>query len=72
MSWDKDIKKLEKYFSAAEMPIHPLRLNEASWITNVSKFVKSHLDIVKANSGNKTYKPYLDRLKELKKLLENN
>jgi hypothetical protein len=67
--WDQNIDELEKFFSGIELPTGPLRLDKCSQITNIELFIKSHLDIVKAQNGNKRYLPYLDRLNELKSKL---
>ena len=46
----------------------PIILDSCTTITNVNKFIKSHLTILKANSGKETFKPYYDRLKKLLEL----
>lgn len=69
MSWNKDIKELEAYFKKIAIPTEPLKLNPYSTIKDCSLFIKSHLATVKANNGNLTYLPYLNRLKELKDFL---
>jgi hypothetical protein len=38
-------------------------------IVNVPLFIESHLARVKAHNGNPTFKPYLDRLEELKSII---
>lgn len=68
-SWDHDITELESFFKNSTLPEHELRLNSYSTITNVPNFIKSHLSIVKAQSGNPGYKPYFDSLIELKEKL---
>jgi len=35
-------------------------------------FIESHFATVKAHNGNRTFLPYLDRLKELKQVLTTN
>lgn len=47
-------------------------LNPHTKIEDVNMFVKSHLSIVKANLGKKTFRPYYDRLFELKQLIDKN
>jgi len=68
-SWDLDITELGTYFKTATLPTDPVRLNQCSTITDVYLFVRSHLSIVETHNGNKTFLPYLDRLKELKQYL---
>jgi hypothetical protein len=63
-------KELEAYFKSIELP-KSLRLNKSAMINNVDKFIKSHLQVVLHNSKKKVYKPYLDRLEELKTIIEN-
>ncbi|MCK9291654.1 MAG: hypothetical protein WCR58_12310 [Bacteroidales bacterium] len=69
--WSNEIMELENYFSGIELPTYPVRLNQCSVITDCSLFVESHLSVVKANNGNKTYSPYLDGLIEFKNILTN-
>ncbi|MCK4661989.1 MAG: hypothetical protein KAT68_03945 [Bacteroidales bacterium] len=71
-SREKDINELETFFASMQLPTEPIKLNSWSTITDVSKFIEGHLPIVKANNGNKTFKPYLDRLHELKQYLIRN
>ena len=64
-----DIEELEAFFHDAELPSEPIRLDACTVITNVSLFIESHLSYVKAHDGNDRYMPYLDRLRELKRVL---
>jgi hypothetical protein len=64
--WTPDIADLESYFAAAQLPGGPVLLNECTTITDCSLFIWSHLATVKANNGNITFQPFIDRLKELK------
>lgn len=68
-SWEKDIAELEKYFVAIELPTQPVKLNPWSTIEDCSLFVESSFETVKRNNGTQIFLPYLDRLKELKKIL---
>ena len=68
-NWSNDIAELEKYFETIEIPNPPIKLNEWTTIADCPLFVESHLATVKANKGNKTFLPYLNRLKELKQIL---
>lgn len=67
--WNNDIKKLEVYFSKKELPQYPIRIKEGEAISGCGKFIKSHFRIIKANNGNNTFLPYLNRLKQLQKAL---
>ena len=68
-SWEQDITELENYFAGIAIPTQPLKLNKCSTIINCSLFIESHFETVKANSGNRTFLPYLNRLQELKQIL---
>lgn len=67
----KELEDLQAYFDKATIPTEPVRLNKAATINNCNDFIKSHLSVAHANIGNPTYKPYTDRLKEFKAILEN-
>ena len=69
ISWSNDIAELENYFASIELPTQPVKLNGCSTITDCSLFIESHLAIVKANNGKRTFLPYLNRLQELKQVL---
>ena len=43
-------------------PIKPIKLDHATRITNVGRFVKTGIEIAEANAGNKAYYPYIERL----------
>ena len=68
-SWEQEITELENYFTGITIPTKPLKLNNCSTIINCSFFIESHFATVKANNGNKTYLPHLNRLQELKQAL---
>jgi hypothetical protein len=67
--WSNDISDMEKFFTTIQTPTFPIKLNHYTTITNIPLFLDSSLTIVKANNGNRTYLPYLNRLRELKTLL---
>lgn len=70
LNWDKKIKELEAYFLSIELPTKPIKLNKCSSVNNCSLLIKNHLATVRANNGNKTFKPYLNRLINLKQELQ--
>jgi len=70
--WDEKIKELERFFQAVKLPTEPIKLNQCTKITDISKFINSHLAIAKSQNGNKRYRPYLERLIELKAILTKN
>jgi hypothetical protein len=63
-----DIEELEYYFTEANLPTGPVQLNSWTRIDNISLFLESSLATVKANIGEKTFKPYFDLLVELKNI----
>jgi len=68
-NWRQEIAELEKFFATTPLPTTPVRISPEAVITDISTFLDSHLSIVKAKNGNKRYQPYLDRLRELKRVL---
>lgn len=60
------IDELEEFFATAEIKW----LSDCERIKAANKFIKSHLEYLKSNSGNKAYMPYYDRLVKIKKILE--
>jgi len=66
---DWDLKELENYFLKIQIPAQPVKLNQYSEIQNVALFIENHFATVKANNGKQTFLPYLNRLQELKDLI---
>lgn len=71
-SWDQVITELETFFTGMTLTTQPIKLNPCSTITDVSIFIDSHFATVKANNGNRTFLPYLQRMQELKEYLNTN
>lgn len=71
-NWEKDITELENYFTGIALPTQPVKLNQCSTVINVSLFIESHFSTVKANKGKRAFKPYLNRLQELKQVFATN
>jgi hypothetical protein len=67
--WEQDITELENYYTGIALPTQPVKLNGFCTITNCSSFIESHFATVKANNGNRTFLPHLNRLQELKQVL---
>jgi hypothetical protein len=65
-NWDELINELEMYFKTISLPTEPINIDPCTRVNSVSSFVDSHLSIVKAQNGNPTFKPYLNRLQQLK------
>lgn len=66
---ENSLHDVEKFFSRDDLP-KELRVSQHLKINNVKGFAKSHLEIFKAQKGNKVYKPYWERLLYVKKELE--
>ncbi len=71
-NWTIELTELETFFASTTLPAGPVVLNECMTVTDCPSFIRSHLATVKANNGNKTFLPHLERLKALKLLFENN
>lgn len=69
MNWTKQITDLRKFYNSIDIPTQTIQLKSGETITDCFKFIKSHITIVKANNGIDRFKPYLDRLEELKEKL---
>lgn len=65
-NWSNAIAELEYFFTSIEIPTQPIKLNRCSTITNCFQFIESHLSTVKANNGNYSFYPFLNRLQLLK------
>ena len=71
-TWDKEIKGLVQYFETSTLPPQPVKLNQCTTVTDVQQFISSHLAIVQANNGKRTFLPYLNRLQSLRQYLTTN
>lgn len=69
--WNNEIREIEAFFQSTETPSKPILLNNNERVPNIDVLVKNHLLTVKANNGNVTFLPYLNRLRELKNKLIN-
>jgi VirE N-terminal domain/Primase C terminal 2 (PriCT-2) len=69
--WSSEITELEQFFKTVKLPSGSIQLDSCSKITDLPLFVESHLSVLKAQNGNMRYKPYLDRLKEVKRIMSN-
>ena len=67
-----DVEGVESFFQKTELPTKPIKLNQCSTIINIETFIESHLDISKAHNGIPVYKPYFERLIQLREILRIN
>jgi hypothetical protein len=63
------LDEIEAYLKDAELPEY-IQLSNAERITDVRKFVNSHISTLRANSGNRTFLPHYNRLLALVKILQ--
>lgn len=69
ITWEKDILELETFFNNTTLPTTPIKLETATTVTDAKSFITAHLEYIKSNNGNLTFKPYLNRLHQLKRIL---
>ena len=69
-SWEQNITELENYFAGIAVPTQPVKLNPYSTVINCSLFIESHFATLKANNGQRTFLPYLNRLLEFKGIIQ--
>ena len=65
------LKQLEVYFIIKQLNSDTIYLEEGTTLINQDKFVKSHISALKANSGNRTFLPFYDRLIKFYKIIKN-
>lgn len=61
-----DVADLETFFASITLPTGPVELSQCETITDVSTFVESHLQYIRANTDKRAYLPYLARLRRFK------
>ena len=62
------LTELETYFKTQTLP-KQVKLSQCETIVDAPKFVASHIEVLKANSGNCAYLPFWDRINKLHELL---
>ena len=55
------LNRLEKELKAMTFP-EQVRISKCELITNVPQMIDSHIKVLKANTGNRLFMPYYDRL----------
>jgi len=65
----KEVEELEEIFGKATLPTTPITLNPGEMITDVERFVTSHLKIIKAHKGRGIAKPHIYRLRKVQEIL---
>ena len=64
-----NLEPLRKFFDEVELPEGDVRLDQCTVITNVKRFIGSHLETLEANNGKMLFIPYGQRLSKLKNIL---
>jgi len=57
-----DLTELETFFKTVKQWPENIKLDACSTVTDIEKFVKNHLTIVRASNGKESFKHYLGRL----------
>ena len=63
------LAELKQFFSSHPLPTQ-LRVSRAILISDLRKFVESHLHIIEAREGIPAFACFIDRLIEVKEILE--
>ncbi|WP_420401358.1 DUF6965 family protein [Flagellimonas sp.] len=66
------VDELVGFFKEAELPAGPINLSSSVTITDLGKFVETSLHTVKLHNGKSVYRPYYNRLEQLKNYLIKN
>ena len=69
-SWELQLNGLEKYFTKLILPKEPILLSPGVTVFRIDTFIQSHLETLKANEGNKYFLPHLNRLQDLKSIID--
>ncbi len=64
-----NVTELEEFFNSMEPVTGPVRIDCCTVVNDVQKFIKAELTIVKAHNGQYRYRPYFERLLQLKIVL---
>lgn len=67
--WQERVNRLSHFFERATLPTI-LELSACAKITDVQKFVQSHLSIIQSQQNKGIYLPYLERLEQVEQLIK--
>lgn len=62
------IEELEDYFNSAQLPAQ-IELHKSTRITNVRKFIDSHLAVLRQNGERGPFGAFFDRLLQVKTIV---
>jgi hypothetical protein len=64
-----DLKDVESFWANHQPPAGPIRLNAETLVVNPATLVRGHLAMLRANAGIPAFRPYLNRLIQLKQII---
>ena len=64
-----DMEGVRAYFDAVELP-QEVALDECTHIFDIRKFIRNHYFICVRNNGKPSFRPYYERLKKLKQVID--
>jgi len=64
------VEELIKYSETHKFKKETLIIRKGATVTNRKQYFMSNLAVVRGNRGNKTFKPYYDRLLEFMKIVK--
>ena len=67
----QSFEEIEEWFASNGIPDVPVRLNPFTVVVDPRAMVAGHLAIVRANPGKELFRPYLERLIQLREAMEN-
>jgi len=70
MYTEKELNELEQFFKSTTLP-KEIQLTRDQRVSDVKKFIDSHLQVCRGNLNNKAFQSFYDRLVKLKDLLQN-
>jgi hypothetical protein len=69
VTWQPAINELKEYFAGISLPSHPVKLNDHTKVVDITKFIEGHISTIQANDGRERFRPYLNRLQEIKQII---
>ena len=69
VTWQPAITELKEYFAGISLPSHPVKLNDHTKVVDITKFIEGHISTIQANDGRERFRPYLNRLQEIKQII---
>ena len=67
----QSFEEIEQWFASNGIPDGPVSLNKFTVVVDPRAMVAGHMPIVRANPGKELFRPYLERLIQLREAIEN-